>query len=264
MNNLINKDNKEIKTRISAVIITFNEEKNIRRCLESIQDIVDEVIVVDSFSTDKTQEICEEFNVKFVQYKWQGYSKTKNYANELASNEFILSIDADEALSEELQKSILRLKAGEELSRNIVYSLNRLTNYCGKWIYHCGWYPDKKIRIFNKSNASWKGELHEELVFVDGNTKIQHLEGNLLHFSYNSISQHILQVDKFTEIGAKEAHNKGKRTSILGIILRPIWKFLRDYIIKLGFLDGYYGFVICAISAFATFVKYIKLKQYYK
>jgi glycosyltransferase involved in cell wall biosynthesis len=244
--------------KLSVVIITYNEEKNIARCLNSIQDIADEIIVVDSFSTDKTEEICKTFNVSFFKQKWLGYSNQKNFANRLAKYDFIFSIDADEALSPELKESIIHLKKQD--NNNKVFQVKRITNYCGKWIKHCGWYPDVKIRIWNKNIGAWIGELHETIRF-NKPVEIHTLNGDLLHYSYHSISQHIAQINLFTDIGAKEAFKKGKRSNIFIITTKAFWKFIRDYIIKLGFLDGYYGFIICALSAHATFLKYIKLRE---
>jgi len=243
---------------LSVVIITFNEEKNIARCIESVQDIADEIIIVDSFSTDRTKEICEKYNVKFFQQKWSGYTEQKNYANSLSANDLILSLDADEAISEELKKSILKLKSTDK--QHFVGQVNRLTNYCGKWIFHCGWYPDRKIRLFNRKTAKWTGTIHEKLSYPDDIEVIQ-LKGDLEHYSYHTIGEHIKQADKFTTITALEAFNKGKKSSFIAITVKPKWKFFRDFILKLGFLDGYYGYVICKISSFATFLKYTKLRQ---
>ena len=149
---------------LTAVIITKNEERNILRCLNSLLDVADEIVVVDSGSTDRTEEICNSFNVKFVQQEWLGYSEQKNFANNLASNDWILSIDADEELSEKLKNSISELK-NQRLSDDEVFSMNRLTNYCGHWIRHCGWYPDRKIRIWNRTVGKWQGEIHETIEF---------------------------------------------------------------------------------------------------
>jgi len=247
--------------QISAVIITKNEERNIERCLVSLQNVVDEVIVVDSFSTDETETICKKYNVRFYQQEWLGYAKQKNQANELTTNDIILSIDADEALSPELQKSILQLK--QSGNTNSLGKMNRLNNYCGKWIRHGGWYPDRKIRIFNKNHAHWEGEIHETIVYPE-NMQLQFLTGDLLHYSYHSIEDHIKQADKFTTLTAQDAFEKGEKPSILSLVVIPKWKFLKDYIFKGGFLDGYYGYVICKISAFASFLKYAKLKQLHK
>jgi glycosyltransferase involved in cell wall biosynthesis len=244
--------------KISAVIITFNEEKNIGRCIGSLQGIADEIIVVDSFSTDKTVEICNVMGVKFFQIKWEGYAVTKNYANSLAAFNYILSVDADEALSEALQKEILAVKNTENPVD--AYKINRLTNYCGSWIYHCGWYPDTKLRLWNKEKGKWEGNIHEEVVMAK-NASITKLKGDLLHYSYYSIQQHINQANKFTDLTAMEAFQKGKQASILKIFFSPLLKFIRDYVFKLGFLDGYPGYLVCKISAFASFMKYIKLRE---
>ena len=243
---------------ISAVIITFNEEKNIGRCLQSLQGVADEVIVVDSGSTDKTEEICRQYGAKIICQKWLGYGAQKNFANTFAQHNYILSLDADEALSDTLKKSILEIKQGSPVD---ACSVNRLTCYCGQWIKHCGWYPDTKIRLWKKEKATWRlDELHETII-LNPNAAIQHLKGDLLHYSYYNISGHILQLNKFTEVGAREYLKKGKNVSVAKIVYKPVWKFIRDYFVKLGVLDGYYGFVICAISAFATFTKYVKARQ---
>ena len=247
--------------RISVVIITFNEEKNIGRCLGSVQDIADEVMVVDSFSTDKTREICISFGVKFIENKWPGYIEQKNFGNKLAANDLILSLDADEALSEELRNSIIKVK---EHPTHDVYSMNRLTNYCGKWIRHGGWYPDRQTRLFDRRKGCWEGEMIHEKFVPEPGSVIGHLNGDLLHYSYDSIEGHVRQANHFTDLTASAAYKRGKRSSFWKICTRPAFKFLRDYIIKLGFLDGYYGYMVCRISAFATFLKYSKLRELHR
>lgn len=247
---------------ISAVIITLNEEANISRCLASLQGVADEVIIVDSFSKDKTEEISKSFSfVRFYQQEWLGYSAQKNYANALATHDTILSIDADEALSEELTKSILQIKQSESESSK-VYEVSRLTNYCGSWIKHCGWYPDKKIRIFSKSTIKWQGDFVHETLSLPENAEIIHLNGDLLHYSYNTSFDHLERLNKYSSLAAKEAFKKGKKSSICGIWFRPKWRFFRDYILKGGFLDGYAGYQVCKMSAYVTFAKYIKLREY--
>jgi len=245
---------------ISAVIITKNEERNIERCLKSLQNIVDEIVVVDSFSTDHTKEICEKYHARFFQQEWLGYGEQKNYANSLSTHDVILSIDADEALSSELQQSVFQLKATEQ--QDFVCQISRLTNYCGKWIHHCGWYPDKKIRIFNKKRAKWTGAIHETLSYPDEDVLIP-LKGDLLHYSYYSIEEHISLINQYTALFAIENFEKKKNISLVMLVLKSVWKFIRDYFFKAGFLDGYYGFVICNLSAVTTFLKYVKLKQLY-
>lgn len=245
---------------ISAVIITYNEEKNIARCIESLNAVADEIIVVDSFSSDRTKEICSNYpNTKFFEQKWLGYSQQKNYANSLASYDYILSIDADEAVSEELKQSIDNI----DFHPNVFYSVNRLTNYCGKWIRHCGWYPDSRIRIFHKS-VNWSGDFVHETLLLPDNAEIKRLEGNLLHYSFYSTSEHIKRIDNYSTLSAKECFVKGKKINLLGLLIKPSWKFIRDYFFKLGFLDGFAGYQVCKISAFATFLKYTKLREYYR
>ncbi len=250
--------------KISAIIITHNEERNIGRCLDSLQGVADEIWVIDSGSTDKTEEICRKKGVNFITQNWLGYSAQKNYGNQLAQNDWILSLDADEALSPELQESLLNLKKNALLS-NEVYSVNRLTNYCGKWIRHCGWYPDTKIRLFNRNTAQWnKAKIHEEVEYLQ-NCSVQNLKGDLLHYSYYNLHDHLKQINIFTDLTAEAAFQKGDKVSgIISIVFHAQWKFIRDYIFKLGFLDGYAGFLVCKYSAVATFTKYAKLKQLYE
>ncbi|MBR5027721.1 MAG: glycosyltransferase family 2 protein [Bacteroidales bacterium] len=249
--------------KISAVIITKNEERNIVRCLESLQGVADEIVVVDSGSTDCTEELCRGFELRFENHEWEGYSEQKNYANSLAWNDWILSIDADEALSEELRQSLLKLKQ-TQVPDNQVFAVNRLTNYCGHWIHHCGWYPDRKIRLFNRTKKQWTGTIHEILTDTAEPTETQLLAGDLHHYSYHTVEDHIRQADKFTTLTAQEAYEKGKKASVVAIVFRPRWKFFRDYIFKGGFLDGYAGYQVCKISAFATFLKYSKLRMLHK
>ncbi len=250
--------------QISAVIITFNEEENIASCIESIEEVCDEIIIVDSLSTDKTLELANQYpKVRTFSQKWLGYIEQKNYANSLTSYNTILSIDADELLSEKLKESIKEIKElGEDCFK--VYEVSRLTNYCGSWIKHCGWYPDKKIRIFDKRSVKWQGELVHETLFLPENTQIIPLKGDLLHYSYKSSTDHIERINKYSCLTAKEAFNRGKKSSIFDIWFRPKWRFFRDFIIKRGFLDGYAGYQVCKMSAYITFAKYIKLREYVK
>lgn len=246
-------------TKLSAVIITLNEERNIGRCIDSLQGIADEIIVVDSGSTDKTKAISKEKGAKFVFNEWAGYIAQKNHANKLAEHDYILSIDADEALSDELRKSILKEK--ENFTAD-AYEMKRLTNYCGKWIRHGGWYPDRKLRLFHRDTYEWGGErIHEQMVGKQPHTSIKRLDGDLHHYSYYSIAQHIAQANHFTDMTAALAVEKGKDAGMIKIIFSPCVKFIRDYVIRLGFLDGYYGYVVCRISAQATFMKYAKIRQ---
>lgn len=242
---------------LSVIIITWNEERNIGRCIDSVRDVADEVIVADSFSTDRTRQICLEKGVTFIENKWEGYSVQKNFAQQRASHDFILSLDADESLSEELASSIREIKKKDAPQ---LYSFNRLTNYCGKWIRHGGWYPDVKIRLYDRRKCSWEGSIHEKLKYPQGE-KVTLLSGDCYHYTFYTISEHLKQVDKFTTLMAEEEYAKGRRANWFRILFNPVVKFIRDYIIRAGFMDGYEGFLISRISAYATFLKYAKLKK---
>lgn len=247
--------------RISATIITLNEEDKIRQCVESLKDVADEIVVVDSLSTDATKSICEELGVKFIEQKWLGYSEQKNLANNIASHDWILSIDADEVLSDELKKSILRIKdTNSDTDIDVVFSFNRLNNYCGKWIHHSGFYPDKKIRIWNRKIGKWEGIVHEVIKF---STKVKevHLKGDLLHYSYAKPEDFEKQVFKFAELRARHYFEKGKKCATLLKIISPIYFFIQHYFFRLGFLDGKEGFVMCKVAAKATRHKYKTLEQ---
>ena len=244
--------------KLSAVIITFNEEKNIARCLDSLEGVVDEIVVVDSFSKDNTKQICLDRGARFIENPFEGHIEQKNFAMMQAENDYVLSLDADEALSENLKKSILEAK--KNLNHD-AYTFNRLTNYCGQWIKHCGWYPDRKLRIWNKTKGKWGGENPHDMVLMENGTSGQYLKGDLLHYSYYTINDHSRQIELFTDISSKAAFAKGKRTNKLAIVFKPAFKFFRDYIFKLGILDGYYGFVISVNSAHAKFLKYHKIYE---
>lgn len=251
--------------KLSVVIITFNEEKNISRAISSVRDVADEIIIVDSFSTDKTEAICLSWAEKlglniplrFSKQPFLGYIEQKNFAFSLAHHDYILSLDADEALSKELRDSIIKIKSNFLVDG---YKFNRLTNYNGDWIHHCGWYPDTKLRLVKKEFAFWDGvNPHDFLTFKKYYANIEHIPGDLLHYSYESISSHVLQTNKFTTIAARASFDRGKKSHLGKIIFRPILKFFRDYFIKRGFLDGRYGLVICIINGFSEFLKYSKI-----
>ena len=246
-------------TPISVVIITFNEERNIARCIDSVKEIADDIVVIDSYSTDLTGDICRRLGVRFVEHPFEGHIEQKQWAISQALYPHILSLDADEALSEELKESIHSVKNNWQFDG---YYMNRLTNYCGHWVHHCGWYPDKKLRLWDSRKGKWGGmNPHDKFELEAGDTATGFLTGDILHYSYYSLEDHYKQVEYFTTIGAQTNFEQGKRSSILNLILNPTLKFIRDYIIKLGFLDGVAGFRISRISAYATFLKYKKLRE---
>ncbi|MDD5570477.1 MAG: glycosyltransferase family 2 protein [Bacteroidales bacterium] len=245
---------------LSVVIIAYNEERNIERCLESVKDIADDIVVLDSFSTDRTEEICRNKGVRFFQHNFDGHIEQKNRVITFAKFPHMLSLDADEALSEELKNSILDVKKSFNCDG---YTFNRLTNYCGKWIYHCGWYPDKKLRLWDSRKGSWGGINPHDKYEMDKNCKIQHLKGDLLHYSYYSVEQHKLLAEKYSTISAEDMFKKGKKASLFKLIFSPPFKFFQCYFLKFGFIDGRYGFIISKLSAYITYRKYYKLKKLY-
>jgi len=244
--------------KLSVVIITYNEEKYISSCLESIKDVADEIVVVDSFSEDRTQEICSEYGAKVLKHHFIGHIEQKNWAFSQTSFPHILSIDADELVSDTLRKSIIETKQNW---KHDGYYFNRMNNYCGKWIKHGGWYPDQKLRLVDKRKGSWTGiNPHDKFELVPVSKK-QKIAGELLHYTYSSISEHLKQINRYTEIIATSYFHEGIRSNLLKVIFNPTWKFFRNYFLRLGFLDGFFGIVLNSNIAFETFLKYIKLMQ---
>lgn len=241
---------------LSVAIITFNEEKNIERCLLSVEKVADEILIIDSFSTDKTKEISLKYNVRFIENPFEGHIEQKNFAIQQAKHPHILSLDADECLSESAIQDILTVKKSWQHDS---YSFKRLNNFCGHWVKHGGWYPDRKIRLFKLNAGSWQGENPHDNYTIKQGMSIGHLNSDILHYTFSSISQHVKQINYFTDISSLQSFKKGKRSSIIRIITSPVIKFLRDYVIKLGFLDGISGFIIAYNSAHAKFQKYSKL-----
>lgn len=247
--------------QLSAVIITFNEERNIKRCINAALKVADDIVVVDSFSTDKTQEICKSLNVRFIQHEFDGHIEQKNWAISQAKFPHILSLDADEVLTDELATSILKVKEDWNADG---YSFNRLTNYCGKWVKHGGWYPDKKLRLWDSRKGAWTGENPHDKYELSAGSNQAHLKGDLLHYSFYSVDDHLKQISKFSELAAQARFKKGKKTNLLKILIKPLARFIKGYIIRFGFLDGYYGFVIHRLSMYAIFLRHIKLREMWK
>ena len=244
--------------KLSVLIITYNEEANIGPCLDSVQTIADEIIIVDSQSTDKTIEICLSKGAKVVQHPFENFVKQRNLANAEAKYDYVFALDADEVVSPELNASILEMKKNW---KHDAYEINRLNNYCGKWIKHCGWYPEWRARIFDRRKGEWAGLLVHESLKLHTGTSSAKLTGHLLHYSYNSISEHIQRINRYTDLTAQEAIMKGKKSNLFKIWFNPKLRFFRDYIIKGGFRDGYYGYIICKISSLSTFLKYSKIRD---
>ncbi|MGV9012796.1 MAG: glycosyltransferase family 2 protein [Flavobacteriales bacterium] len=247
---------------LSVVIITFNEERNIARCLASVKEVADDIVVVDSFSTDATEKIVREHRARFVQHAFAGHIEQKNWAITQAQFPWVLSLDADEALDPTLLDAIKEVKAGTHLADG--YTMARLTNYCGTWVQHGGWYPDIKLRLWDSRKGRWGGTNPHDRYELDPGTRIEKLKGDLLHYSYHSIADHLRQVNYFTDISSRALYAQGKRASWAKLLVSPVAKFIGDYFFRTGFLDGYHGFIIARISAHATFLKYAKLKQLWR
>ena len=245
-------------TPLSAVIITYNEARNIGRCLDSLAGLADEVVVVDSFSTDRTEEICCSRGVRFLQHPFGGHIEQKNYALTQAKYSFVLSLDADEALSEELRAAIFQVKKAGLADG---YTMNRLTNYCGQWIHHSGWYPDRKLRLFDRRRGGWGGTNPHDKVEMAPGSHIQHLTGDLLHYSYYSVEEHLQRARRYATIAANAMLAQGRRGTWIQVLFSPLLKFLRNYVLKGGFRDGRAGWTICYIAALETFWKYRALNS---
>ena len=244
--------------KISACIISFNEEDKIEDCLKSLQGIVDEIIIVDSLSTDRTKEIAQNYTDKIFDQEFLGHVEQKNLAVSKASHDWILSLDCDERLTQELASSILKIK--ENIEQADAYRMARKTFYIYRWLNHC-WYPDYKIRLFNRNSATWGGINPHDRVEVKGN-KIVTLDGDIQHYSFDSLSEHIQTLDLFTEIGAREIISRDIVVTIISPWTHGLWTFIRLYIFKRGFLDGYAGLVVSVLSGMHAFVKYNKVLFY--
>lgn len=250
------------KNKISAVIITYNEGKNIEKCLKSLKNVADEIVVLDSFSDDNTEKICRKYGVRFLKHEFDGHIEQKNRARIEAKFPYVLSLDADEVLSPKLTESIKKVKESNKPAD--AYTFNRLNNYCGKWIRYCGWYPDKKLRLWKNSKARWGGVNPHDKVITVPDAKIEHLKGDLLHYTFTGIEQHIAQINKFSSIKAAGLFKQKKRAGLPKAYFKALAKFFISYFLKLGFLDGYYGYIICRLSAQSDFLKYIKLNELHK
>lgn len=247
--------------KLSGVIITFNEERKIEKCLASLQGVVDEIVVVDSFSTDDTAKICKKYGANFIEQKFLGYKEQKNFAITQAKYDYIVSLDGDEALSPELQHSLINLKSNWEYDG---YYTNRFNNFCGQWIKYSDWYPDKKLRVFKKGKGEWKGiNPHDSYKLYSPKNRGK-LKGDILHWNYPTYKAYNQQIEKFSTISAQSYYALGKKATLWKILFNPSWAFFKAYILRLGFLDGLNGFVICIQTANLTFLKYIKLRELIK
>lgn len=246
---------------ISAVVITLNEEKRLEPALKSLEGVASEIIIVDAYSSDGTLEIAKKYTRKVFQRKWANFSDQKNFGNSKASYPWILSLDADERLSPELCREIIALKNKEEPQCS-GFSMPRQVFYLGKWIRHSGWYPDRKIRLFHKDKARWEGEfVHEELV-IKG--EVKKLKDSIHHFTYPNIKEHLNRINSFSELGAKKLYAQKKKCRWYHLLFFPFFRFVKSYVWKGGFMDGFPGLVISVLNGYAIFIRYAKLKEIWK
>ena len=240
--------------KISAVIITKDEEERITPTLESLPWI-DEIVIVDAHSRDRTRELCKKYTDKVYVREWKGYVEQKNYVLQLATHDWVLSLDADERVSDELRDEIEELRRGGMDCDG--YYIPRKVFYLGRWIKHCGWHPDYQMRLFRKSKARWVGGSIHESCLVEG--KLGYLRSPLLHFTYRNISEHLKRSNLYAELIARDKFRQGERASILKMVFLPLAAFIKTYFIRLGFLDGVAGLIISVLSANYIFLKYAKL-----
>lgn len=241
--------------RISVVIITRNEERHIARCLSSVAGVTDESIVVDSGSSDRTREIATSLGSKVFRRDWTNYSEQKNFGASQASHDWILSLDADECLSDSLRQRLQELKrAGPQAE---AYSFPRKPFYLGRWIMHSGWYPDPKIRLYQRGRAAWTGEYVHESLIVQG--EIHRIDADILHYTCDSIGEHLARLDRYTDLAAEEMWQKREESGPARWLTSPGIAFISSYFIKAGFLDGPQGLLIALFAGYYNFLKYAKL-----
>lgn len=248
--------------KLSVVIITFNEEKNIERCLSSVKTVADEIVVVDSYSTDRTREICTSHGVVFIERAFAGHIEQKNFALAQVSNHYALSLDADEALSETLAAAILTEKSKGFPAGG--YEMNRLNRYCGKWIRHGNYYPDRKLRLVKKETAYWGGTNPHDKLILRESPALRKLKGDILHLAYDTYEEHMEKTNRYSTIAAEQKFRQGKTAGFLSLLVRPAWAFFRSYVLRLGFVDGSEGLAIAKFIAFENFLKYAKLRKLWK
>lgn len=244
--------------KLSVAIITFNEQKNIARCIESVKEIADDIAVIDSYSTDKTAEIATELGARVILNKFPGHIEQKNFAITQAKYPFILSLDADEAIDNTFKQEIIAIKKQEKIAS--AYNTNRFNNYCGQWIKYGAWKNDWKLRLWDSRKGQWGGmNPHDKFVLNNAIDEVITLKGKILHWSYYSVAEHNQRAVKYADIAAIAYQKQGKKSSLFKIYLAPTFRFMRDYFFKLGVLDGWYGFVIARITAKEVYLKYKKL-----
>jgi len=245
--------------KITTAIITFNEESNIKECIESVKNFSDEILVVDSKSSDKTANIAKELGAKVIVRDWPGHVKQKQFAVDSAENDWIFSIDADERVSKELESKILEIKKNfDKWERFKAFYVNRRNYYLNRWIKYGGWYPEKRIRFFHKKFARWSGTDPHDKVVPIGNCEVFDLNLDIIHYPYKDVTHHFNTINSYSTIAAEENIKKGKKVYFPMLIYKPGFKFFRDYFLKKGFLMGKVGFIHATMGAISVFMKYLK------
>lgn len=245
-------------SKVSAVIITFNEERYIEECIRSVEEVADEIVVVDSFSTDKTPEICKKLGVRYIEHHFKGYRDQKNFALTQASYDYVLSLDADEVLSPKLERSILAIKKD---FRYDGYKFVRLNRYSGRLNYRSTLFPERKLRLFNKAKAHWGGYNIHEIVILDNPDSVKRLKGNLLHSQFSSYEERIEKMNRYSTLLANEYFKQGIKANPKKVVFNPIWRFFHSFFIRGEFTYGYDGFVMSKLLATTCFLKYVKLRK---
>ena len=240
---------------VSAVVVCFNEEDRIEDCLESLR-WCDEIVVVDSFSTDRTPEICQRYTERFYKRPWAGYADQKAHAHSLATKDWVLVVDSDERVSAALRQEILAALSGNS-KECAAYAVPRLVYYLRRWWWRGGWYPDYGIRLVRRERATWGGSEPHDKILVDG--KVRRLKNHLEHYTYRNIDDHIQRINRFTSISSGELKKAGRRWRLSDVLLRPAVRFVRSYIFQRGFMEGFAGFYVATSSAVYVFLKYAKL-----
>lgn len=248
--------------KLSVAIITFNEDRIIGKTLNAIHDLADEIIIVDSFSKDCTEEICAQFpNVKFITQRFLGFGKQKNFAIEQCQSEWILFLDSDEVLDDEAKKSIRKI-ISEDLPEFNVYDIEFNNIFLGETLKYGGWGNIKRERLFRKGFGKYSEDIvHEEFISSEKKGK---LAGKINHYTYKDIYHHIEKSNKYTSMMAEKMYKNGKKSSVLKIIFKPLYQFIKSYFLRLGFLDGLVGYYAATTAAFYTFLKYKKLHEIHK
>lgn len=243
--------------KISAVIITYNEEERIADAITSVT-FADEILVVDSYSNDSTVKIARQLGAKIIQRDWPGFSAQKQFGVDSAENNWIFSLDADEVACEELQNEIITIASS--LPSADGYRIPRLSTYMGREIRHSGWYPDLQLRLFDRTKGQWNGHEIHESVKMSHNSVVAVLKGCLRHFSVESAEHHHRMIgERYAPLAAKQMYDRGRRTSPLGVALAGPAAFFRSYILKLGILDGFPGFCIARFAAHHAYLKHLIL-----